>query len=810
MAVGRLLARAGRGLPVGAGGHDQPVHGLDAPSSLDELGGQPVQQFGMGRGGPQLAEVAGRGHQAPAEVMLPDAVHHHPGRQGMIGLSQPPGQGQTPSAAPFGLGDAVGSSLRLKRRRDPGIDEIAGAGMLPPNQQVVRRGFPRHVEQGPDGWMAPQLLFGLLHRFVDLARLFSILLEALLQLAGFHREKLPEGFHQVFLQFAAIVLGDLRGSLHVRPQCFRNLFPLFPQQSLPEGGRLFFQRTLQTLDLLLHRTVVPLHLPKFFLRSVTQQPFGEGATGRRQQRLLGDQPVVGIVGRAQDGAEAIEVALGERVVLMIVAAGAGQGQAHHRRAQHLDLVGHHVQPLGDEVLGPGPGAVGRHAQEAGGDQRFHLIRSQGIELSVVHQLVARDLLQQKAVVGLVVVEGSDDVVPVAVGMGPQIVGMDLSFRVGVPGGIQPVAAPAFPVVRGIQQPVDQPFIGLRVGVPVVGPDLVGGGGQAHQVQVGPAHQGQAVGRGSEAEPAGLQLFQQKGVDRVPDPLALGDTGRGRPSGRLQGPELRGFLLVGGSLGGSRGPVWRAFRGSVGNPAAQFLQLGRGDGADAEPGIVLGRRHLLGLDALQQQTLFGLAGNHGRPRLSPLQDAGAGAQVQAGFPGSAAVADQAAHVQDWHQHVVAGDGGFQVLSGLELRGILAVGQGALVDPVPNAFQFAGFQRILAQRHFPRLYLLKKQALLGRSRNDRWPRGPALEKALQRAQVELTLPGLRTVASLAPGFQQRQNSGLEAWVRVGICGRENGAGYHSQAGSQQRQAEKRRSEQQRSHGIGLVGSSSMGLD
>ena len=131
-------------------------------------------------------------------------------------------------------------------------------------------------------------------------------------------------------------------------------------------------------------------------------------------------------------------------------------------------------------------------------------------------------------------------------------------------------------------------------------------------------------------------------------------------------------------------------------------------------------------------------------------------------------------------------------------------------MPNAFQFAGFQRILAQRHFPRLYLLKKQALLGRSRNDRWPRGPALEKALQRAQVELTLPGLRTVASLAPGFQQRQNSGLEAWVRVGICGRENGAGYHSQAGSQQRQAEKRRSEQQRSHGIGLVGSSSMGLD
>ena len=760
------------------------MHGLHAPAPLDELGGQPVQQFRMGRGGPQLAEVSGRGHQAPAEMVLPDAVHHYPGRQGVIGLSQPPGQSQASPAAPLGLLDAVGPGLRLERRRDSGLDGITGPGVFSPSQQVVRRGCPRHVEQRPDGGTAQQLLLDLPDRFRDLGRLFPVLLEALLQLAGLQRQKLLEGLHQVFLQLVAIVPGDLRGGLHVGPQCCRDLFPLFPQQPLLEGGCFFFQRTLQTLDLLFQGSVVPLHLPQFFLRPVTEQPFGKGATRRRDQRLLGDQPVVGIVGRAQDGAQAIEVALGEGIILVIVAAGAGQGQAHHRRAQHLHLVGHHVQPLGDEVLGPGPGAVGSHAQESGSDQRFHLIRSQGIELSVVYQLVARDLLQQESVVGFVVVEGSDDVVPVAVGMGPQIVGMDLSFGVGVPGRIQPVSAPAFPVLRGIQQPVDQPFIGLRVGVPVVGPDFVGGGRQAHQVQVGAAHQGQAVGRGSKTEPAGLQLFQQKGVDRVPDPIPLGDSGRGRPSGRLQGPELRGFLLVGGSLGGSRGPVWRVFRCSVGNPAAQFLQLGRGNGADAESGIVLGRRHLLGLDALQQQAFLGLARNHGRPRLSPLQDAGASAQVQAGFLRSAAVADQAAHVQDGHQHVVAGDGGFQVLSGLEGRGILAVGQGALVDPAPDRFQFAGFQRVLTQRHLSRLYLLKKQALLGRSRNDRWPRGPALEKTLQRAQLELTLPGLRAVASHALGLQQGQNPGLEAGERVGFSGRRAGAGYRRQPGSQQR--------------------------
>ena len=152
-----------------------------------------------------------------------------------------------------------------------------------------------------------------------------------------------------------------------------------------------------------------------------------------------------------------------------------------------------------------------------------------------------------------------------------------------------------------------------------------------------------------------------------------------------------------------------------------------------------------------------------------------------------MADQAAHVQDGHQHVVAGDAGFQIISGLERRGILAVGQGALVDPAPDRYQFAGFHRVLTQRHLPRLYLLKKQALLGRSRNHRRSRGPALEKALQRAEVELPLPGLRTVASQALGLQEGQNPGLEAGRRVSFSGRADGAGHHRQAGSQQRKAD-----------------------
>ena len=32
---------------VGLGGHDQFVHGLDAPFPANKLGGQPIQKFGM-------------------------------------------------------------------------------------------------------------------------------------------------------------------------------------------------------------------------------------------------------------------------------------------------------------------------------------------------------------------------------------------------------------------------------------------------------------------------------------------------------------------------------------------------------------------------------------------------------------------------------------------------------------------------------------------------------------------------------------------------------------------------------------------
>ena len=82
-AVARVLGQARRRRPrrhaVGAREQDQPVHPLDPPAAVHELGGQPVEQFGMRRRLAELAEVVGRGHDAPAEVVLPEPVDHAPG-----------------------------------------------------------------------------------------------------------------------------------------------------------------------------------------------------------------------------------------------------------------------------------------------------------------------------------------------------------------------------------------------------------------------------------------------------------------------------------------------------------------------------------------------------------------------------------------------------------------------------------------------------------------------------------------------------------------------------------------------------------
>ena len=97
---GESLGLDAAALLVGRRQHDEPVHRLQGPARLHEARGQEVEQFGVRRPVAPAAEIVGGADQSLAEVMLPDPIDHHAGRQGMIGARQP--VGQLPPAAPLG------------------------------------------------------------------------------------------------------------------------------------------------------------------------------------------------------------------------------------------------------------------------------------------------------------------------------------------------------------------------------------------------------------------------------------------------------------------------------------------------------------------------------------------------------------------------------------------------------------------------------------------------------------------------------------------------------------------------------------
>ena len=106
--AGARAASASAALHVDGAGHDQLVDRLEPPAVADQLAGQPVEQLGMRRRLPLLAEVARRGDDPAAEVVLPEPVDDHPGQQvarAPVDVGEPVGQGRPAirrSAQPVG------------------------------------------------------------------------------------------------------------------------------------------------------------------------------------------------------------------------------------------------------------------------------------------------------------------------------------------------------------------------------------------------------------------------------------------------------------------------------------------------------------------------------------------------------------------------------------------------------------------------------------------------------------------------------------------------------------------------------------
>ena len=312
----------------------------------------------------------------------------------------------------------------------------------------------------------------------------------------------------------------------------------------------------------------------------------------------------------QDAVERVVVAGRNGVELVVVAARALDGESQEGLAEVVDGVFQSDVPL---VEGLDPDAPGDR-QVARGDRPLPTF----LVVARVEQ-VSRDLLANELVVGFVVLEGIDDVVPVLVGFRHgKIARVPGSVRVA--NDVQPVASPALAVGRRRQQAVDEFRVSLRGIGCDEGLHLAGRRRQPGQVVGDPPDQGPLVGQGRRAQAFGFQLGQQETIDRVrfripADRLRCGGGGQG-----LERP-VRAMRLA-DHVGLRERPLGLGPDQALIDPARDLRDVVRRQRAVG--------RHLdfvLVADHLQEQAGSRVSGHGSRAGLAPGEDGGAGIQAQ---------------------------------------------------------------------------------------------------------------------------------------------------------------------------------------
>ena len=253
--------------------------------------------------------------------MLPNAIDHHPRRQGVIRLHQPFRQRQSPSARPIERLQAVGFKADAEHRRHTGVNRRPGIAVFAAIKNVDRGGISSHVEQ-----RAHLRLGAKTHLRLD---------ERFKQCEGRRGRNLG-----LFPDVGPLL--DRRGKV-LDQRLAQDLADLDPN-GLGHGGFLFFEKFLaqrsgqrpqlarQARDFRLNGYVVPRGFFHFFRRGARQQaavrlvPIGV----RSDVGFVRGEPIIGVVRASQDGAQPVIVALRDGVVFVVVAAGATDGQTHHR------------------------------------------------------------------------------------------------------------------------------------------------------------------------------------------------------------------------------------------------------------------------------------------------------------------------------------------------------------------------------------------------------------------------------------------------------------------------------------------------
>ena len=393
-----LLGTDPGGLTVGPGGHHQSVEGLHAPTTIHELHRQPVQQLRMAGACTRPAEIPQGFNDSPAKVVAPDPIDHHPGRQGMVAVHQPFGQGQTSSglfgSRPGGLHPERSSAVG-QHRRHPRPHQPARTRIVSPLEQIGGGGGSA-VPKGPNTRLRLLLILQPGDFPSHLLRLPAVDDVPLLQLVGSDGQQLGILFGQGFLPAVPALLRSLQQLPQVSGQGGGKLIQPLLQDAILQGLALFLQHLLQLLDLLFQGLVTSL--PLLFL---LQQAHGIGQWRHVGQDSLLElhhladwsprQPVELVQSPLQEIGKPEVVPLGNGVELVAVTACALERHSQNAGPQDLYFVGDDVETVFHEAELEA-GAVGTHAQEAGGDQVVDHLPGNHRSRLVIHQFISGDLL----------------------------------------------------------------------------------------------------------------------------------------------------------------------------------------------------------------------------------------------------------------------------------------------------------------------------------------------------------------------------------------------------------------------------------
>ena len=270
---------------------------------------------------------------------------------------------------------------------------------------------------------------------------------------------------------------------------------------------------------------------------------------------VGDEGAEEGFGATEDAGEGVVIGGGDGIELMVMAAGAGGGEAEEGPGGEIDLVIDEIHFELETIFFVE--TFGAEGEEAGGDSEFVAMGGGSGGEEITGELFADELI-----VGFIGIERGDDVIAVTPGVGESEIAF-FAGGFGVAGEIEPVAAPAFPELGGGEEAIDERGDGVWGGIAEEGIEFGLGGGEADEIEGEAADEVAAIGVWGGLEVMGFEVGEDEVIDGGARPSGIFEGGeRGILRGD-EGPELalfgpiKGFLGRGEGSGGGGSRVWGA-------------------------------------------------------------------------------------------------------------------------------------------------------------------------------------------------------------------------------------------------------------